>query len=45
VSFNDLRTFLDSLESQGELVRVKKEVSPHEVSAIIWETNERKGPA
>lgn len=45
MSFNDLREFLNVLESEGELVRIKREVSPREISAIVWEVNGKKGSA
>lgn len=44
--YSDLRAFLDELESRGELVRIKEEITDgHEVFSIIWELNRRSGPA
>ena len=46
MSFPDLRTFLDCLESRGELVRVRAEVDPdQDVTIIQHRVLERQGPA
>lgn len=42
----DLREFLDALEKEGELARVREEINEgHEIFSIIWELNRKKGPA
>lgn len=46
MALRDLRWFLDLLEREGELVRIRREVEPgDEVASIVWETNARRGPA
>lgn len=44
--FFDLRQFLDKLESEGELVRITKEVEAGpEISSILWELSTGRDPA
>jgi len=44
--FKDLREFLAVLEQQDDLVRIEKEIrEPHEIFCIIWELNNKQGPA
>ncbi len=45
MAYKDVREFISVLENEGELTRVKKEVTAAEIPAIIWEVNCRKGPA
>ena len=46
MTIRDLRDFISVLEKEDELIRVKKEVeSGEEISTIIWEINNRLGPA
>src|SRR3972149_4323279 len=46
MAFHDLREFLAVLEERGDLVRVKKEIqSGPEIYSIVWELNDRGGPA
>ncbi len=46
MNFPDLRTFLDCLESRGELVRVRTEVDPdQDVTIIQHRVLEQQGPA
>lgn len=44
--FDDLRSFISSLEKNGQLLRVKKEVDPKfEIAAYIRKTSDQDGPA
>jgi 4-hydroxy-3-polyprenylbenzoate decarboxylase len=44
--FRDLRAFLGVLKERDDIVYVKKEIeNPHEIFCIVWELNERQGPA
>ncbi|MBI4318583.1 MAG: UbiD family decarboxylase [Chloroflexi bacterium] len=46
MAFCDLREFLQLLEAEDEMARIRREVTPgDEVAAIVWETNTRRGPA
>ena len=46
MKYNDLRDFIDQLEKDGELVRVKAEVDPYlEVTEICDRTLKKGGPA
>jgi 4-hydroxy-3-polyprenylbenzoate decarboxylase len=44
--FRDLRDYIEALDRQGDIVHVRKEIGdPHEIFCIIWELNNRQGPA
>ena len=44
--FTDLREFIEVLDQKGDLVHVKNQIEdPHEIFCIVWELNNRKGPA
>ena len=44
--FDDLRSFLTHLESQGQLLRVKDEVGiKYEIAAGMRKTSDTEGPA
>ena len=46
MSFPDLESFIDALESAGDLVRIREEVDPHlEVTVIQHRVQAQKGPA
>jgi 4-hydroxy-3-polyprenylbenzoate decarboxylase len=40
-----IREFIEILDKKGQLLRVNRPVSGEEAAAIIWELNERRGPA
>jgi 4-hydroxy-3-polyprenylbenzoate decarboxylase len=40
-----IREFIELLDKKGQLLRVNRPVSGKEAAAIIWELNERRGPA
>ncbi len=42
---HSLREFIRLLEERGEIAHVTRPVSGEEVAALVWELNERKGPA
>ena len=44
--FGDLREFLDYLEAEGELLRIREKVDPkYEIAAYIRKTSDLQGPA
>lgn len=44
--FDDLRSFLKTLEEKGDLVRVKEPIDDgHEIFSILWRLTETGGPA
>ena len=44
--FYDLRSFLNTLEEKGDLVRVKEPINDgHEIFSILWRLTETAGPA
>ncbi|RLI04537.1 UbiD family decarboxylase [Candidatus Bathyarchaeota archaeon] len=46
VGFEDLRSFMDALEKEGELKKVEKEVDPkYEIAAVLDELDKKGGPA
>jgi len=46
MSFRDLRDFIDKLDKEGELIRIKEELDPKfEISAVLKEVSNRDGPA
>jgi 4-hydroxy-3-polyprenylbenzoate decarboxylase len=42
---HSLREFIRLLEERGEIAHVTRQVSGDEVAALVWELNDRKGPA
>jgi 4-hydroxy-3-polyprenylbenzoate decarboxylase len=40
-----IRSFIEILESKGQILRVNRPVNGQEAAAIVWELNERRGPA
>ena len=43
---NDLRTFIQKLEAQGDLARIRRQVDPrHEIAAVLKRGAEEEGPA
>jgi len=43
---NDLRTFIQKLEAQGDLARIQRQVDPrHEIAAVLKRGAEEEGPA
>ena len=40
-----IRNFIELLDKKGQILRVNKPVNGQEAAAIVWELNERKGPA
>jgi len=43
---NDLRAFLDSLETRGDVVHVRQPINDgHEIFSILWRLTEVQGPA
>ncbi|MBW2027220.1 MAG: UbiD family decarboxylase, partial [Deltaproteobacteria bacterium] len=46
MAYKDLNTFIELLESKGELIRIKEEVSPRlEITEITDRVSKRQGPA
>ncbi|MBW2208902.1 MAG: phenolic acid decarboxylase, partial [Deltaproteobacteria bacterium] len=44
MAFNDLRSFLEKLNQEGQFVEIKKEMEDgFEVSSLGWELSERGG--
>ncbi len=40
-----IREFIELLDKKGQIMRVNRPVNGQEAAAIVWELNERKGPA